>query len=83
MNINFAVDTYFSNKIESIHELENKNYLRERDFLYKMPDKLRFEVYNKTRLAVRGDRELYNDLVKKIGGEVTQLLYRRFTISPQ
>ena len=33
-----------------------------------MPNKLRFEVYNKTRLAVRGDRELYNDLIKKIGG---------------
>ena len=33
-----------------------------------MPDKLTCEVYNKTRLAVRGDRTLYNDIVKKIGG---------------
>ena len=33
-----------------------------------MPDKLTCEVYNKTRLAIRGDRALYNDLVKKIGG---------------
>jgi len=33
-----------------------------------MSDKLTFEIYNKNRLAVRGDRDLYNDLVKSIGG---------------
>ena len=33
-----------------------------------MSNKLTVEVYNKNRLAVRGDRNLYNDLVKGIGG---------------
>ena len=33
-----------------------------------MSDKLTFEIYNKNRLAVRGDRVLYNDLIKGIGG---------------
>ena len=33
-----------------------------------MSDKLTFKKYNNTRLAVRGDREIYNDLIKSIGG---------------
>ena len=34
-----------------------------------MPAKLTFEVYSKTRLAIRGgDRAVYNDIIKNIGG---------------
>ena len=33
-----------------------------------MSTQLKVEIYNKTRLSIRGNRELYNEDIKKIGG---------------